>query len=379
MVRYAIVGAGLAGVRLATALLHEGISGSDIIMVDGRTPWRGSAAPTALLHPFPGRTIRPKAEGWAEFQRARAWLERAAKRGFTSLRRLPMVRPLDDPDIGPSLRSSWADLEYDLPAGVEGHIVPGSQLSRFRGVPTHWGSALWYRPAYSVALPELVRWHAGRLADEGVSFFDHRVERLQYSRTPAPHWRFDAPDIPIAREIILAVGHGLHGWFPRLATSATGGELAVFRTEGQALDAILNASGHLAPTPGGRWVVGSTWWTPDDEGRRPESAGDPEDLLREKGEQLHPGVGAMHLEKIWSGIRLSFGDHQPLSGPIPGVRRAHVLGALGSTGLYRSAHHAERLAGFLADEKPLPSPADPRRMSDDKWASSPALVGPQNG
>jgi glycine/D-amino acid oxidase-like deaminating enzyme len=87
----------------------------------------------------------------------------------------------------------------------------------------------------------------------------------------------------------------------------------------------------------------------------------------------------MHLEKIWSGIRLSFGDHQPLSGPIPGVRRAHVLGALGSTGLYRSAHHAERLAGFLADEKPLPSPADPRRMSDDKWASSPALVGPRNG
>jgi glycine/D-amino acid oxidase-like deaminating enzyme len=375
MVRYAIVGAGLAGVRLATALLHEGISGSEIIMVDGRTEWRGSEAPAAILHPFPGRTISPKAEGWAEFRRARAWLERVVKQGFTSIRRLPMVRPLDNPDIGHSLRSSWAAAEYDLPPSVEGHVVPGSQLSCFRGVPTNSGSALWYRPAFVVDLGGLVRWYIERLADEGVTFFDHRVERLQYSRTPAPHWRFDAPEAPIAREIILAVGHGLHRWFPNLATSETGGELAVFHPDGQNLDAILNASGHLAPAPGGSWVVGSTWWTPDREGRRPASAGDPEDILRDKGTALHPRVASMHLKRIWSGIRVSFGDHQPLSGPIPGIRRAHVLGALGSTGLYRSAYHAERLAGFLVHENALPPLADPRRMSETKWSPTPSLIG----
>ena len=374
MVRYAIVGAGLAGVRLATALLRHGVSGTDVMLVDADDPRRGSGAPAAILHPFPGRTITPKGDGWAEFRRARQWLERARDLGFKSVDQLPMVRPLDDPEVGAELRNSWIGAESDLPSSIEGGIVAGTELARFGSVPTDAGSALWYRPAYVVDLNALVRWRTERLAAEGVAFVEHRVESLDFRTSPAPHWRFNAGEVPIARELVLSAGYGLHRWFPGLATSGTGGELGIFRPGSRKLDVILNASGHIAPAPGGDWVVGSTWWSPSSRGDRPEDAPEPVRSLRRKGTRLHSSIDSMPARDIWSGIRLSFGDHQPLSGPIPGLEYAHVLGAFGSTGLYRTAFHAEQLAGFMVHGHDLPQLADPRRISTQKWAPSPSFI-----
>lgn len=382
MTDYAIVGAGLAGLNLAGALLERDVPAGRITLVDGASPHRGSSAPGALLHPFPGRHVAPKNENFRVFRRARRFVEWVRRWSAGSadgsgngqlVRRLPMVRPLKDDRLGRSLRRSWEEQRGGYPDWLQVEVGPAADyLDLYPGME-RWDEVLVYQPAYVVDMAALRRRLLARLRDEGVRLVESSVTTI----TPAPDAKTgrvtlglsgddSTPERLKAATTVLAMGFGLDAWFPELATSGRGGELMVTDPPDEArLDCILNASGHVGPRPDGRWVAGSTWWAPGEfRGRDDERA---RQALLERCGDLLPELHRASTTRIWRGIRCSFGDHQPLVGPLPQLPNLHVLGAFGSKGLFRIPYFTERLADHLIDEAPLPDLVRADRISTRKW------------
>lgn len=367
MNKYAIIGGGLAGLNLAVSLLERDVPADRITVVDAETAERGSAAPGALLHPFPGRKAAPKNENFRVFRAARRFVEWVDETldDPSIVEGVPVARPLRDDDLGESLHTSWETHRDSYPDWLRNDVGPGTRFPELDAGLERFDRVLVYEPGYVVHLDKLCRHLGEYLETEGIHRIDAEVTGLEAADGD---WHVDGPDAPVSADrVVLAMGFGLHPWFPDLATSGRGGELWVATPpSGGSLGCIVNASGHVGPRGDGRWVAGSTWWSPDE--RTPAQS--PDQAHRALLERCAPLVPALHdaeVHRIWGGVRCNFGDHQPLVGPIPGQSDLYVLGALGSKGLFRAPYFAGRLADHLLDDASLPRLARSTRISAPKW------------
>ena len=92
--RVAIIGGGLAGFSLMRALLKQGVSADEILLLEQLTPGSGSSGVLhGMMHPFTGRTLYPKPGYLEAWKYSLQWLADIQSETETPLyRTLPLWR-----------------------------------------------------------------------------------------------------------------------------------------------------------------------------------------------------------------------------------------------------------------------------------------------
>ena len=375
MVDYTIVGGGLAGLALVESLLDEGAEPARIRVVDADRPARASDAPTAIFHPFPGRSLEPVPRklrlAEATVRRIERWRTRLDD---PPILETTMVRPVADDHLAERLLDTWAGSD-GYPEWFDGRKVDSDELADLGAHLTGYAAGFVYRPAYTVDLGELTAMLAENFASAGV-----RIDRpftVESLRQTDGGWRLESGDGAFETGgVVFALGRALADWFDGLAMTSRGGELMHLRDlDGGRLGHVVNAGGHVAPHPRGGIVAGSSWWDPADFDARDDDTA-ASDIL-ERCAPLYPPIDESNDRRIWRGVRAMFGDHQPLVGPVPDLPGCHVFGAFGSKGLLRIPHHADQFARRLLDRPAnVPELSDTTRIGPDKWAPVPGRIAP---
>lgn len=361
-----IVGAGLAGLSLVDALLDRGVDPGALTVVDDADPRRGSACPTTMLHPFPGRRMdlrRGQGEAFvASWRRLEDWSDEL---GDDWWRPAPMVRPLQKDQRGRRLLETWQEARSDYPDEIRVEWVDaGGVRQDFDGVEPD-GPALVYAPAAAVDLPGLIARLKGSLESAGVEFVDDRVVGLSGDDA----WELELRDGESRRcdRVVLAVGASLQDFFSGLDLRRKAGEVALLDPGDRELPALVNASKHLSQLPDGRWGLGSTYFRVDEWDDRDDEA--VEDQLRDGIVDAVPVVADCEVVEIWRGERGVFGsDHMPLVGEVPESPDLYSCAAFGSKGLLWTPVATDGLAAELTgDTDTVSRHMEAGRMSADKW------------
>ncbi len=361
-----VVGGGLAGLALVESLVEQGVSADALRVVDAGHPERGSDNPTAIFHPFPGRSLEPTPRRSrlveATLRRLDRWQTRLEAPPIVET---TMVRPLGDDSTADGLLDSWQGAGA-YPDWFDGGRVAGRELHRRGEHLAGVDSAFVYRPAYAVDLGALTRRLEARLEGRGLAV--ERPRRVERAHRADDWWLLECSDGTLRTErLVLALGASLADWFDGLAMRSRGGELLhAPDVSGAALGHIVNAGGHVAPHPRQGVVAGANWWDPRQFDERTDRQATRE--LLERCRPLYPPLADSDRLEVWRGVRAIFGDHQPLVGPVPGLAGLHVFGAFGSTGLLRIPLHADQFARALA-ERPsrLPDLSHTSRLNADTW------------
>jgi glycine/D-amino acid oxidase-like deaminating enzyme len=393
-----IIGAGLAGLALTQSLLDQSIDGGQITLVDAGDAARASDVPGTLMHPFPGRSMRPKRGQLASAKTSVDFLRRLrAEAGDGAVLELPMARPLlggKKRDMADRLRDSWKASKDDYPDWFDSRIVRGEALAEVDPNLARYDEALVYSPAFSVNTHDVRSHLRAKFRDQGVRLIDDtRVERLE---RVADKWRVVtsgegslSAQTDQTDQVVLALGWGLAEWFPGLPIRGKGGEVLRARPpEGAELRCVINASGHVAPLAGcadaggagcgadggdRTWSAGSTYWRVDQFNERTDAL-----AISELLERCTPLVAALADSEpitIGRGVRASYrGDNRPLVGPVPGLDDLFVFGAFGSKGLLRIPEFADQLAALLLGGPTIDQRASTARVKREKWLQTPRLT-----
>ncbi len=370
----AIVGGGLAGMTLAQTLVADHDPDPDsLVLFDADSARRGSDAPGALLHPFPTRSLIPHPQAMEGCRTSVRYIRRWADTiGDGAIRSMPMVRPIFDDHVGERMLETWHKSKGEYPDWLDIQHVEGHELDRWDDRLPEVEEAIVYDSAYSVDLATVRERLLDRLAERGVDV--RRPDPVDAIEYDGDTWQVSAETSVCADRVVLAFAHRMAAWFPDLDVRGRGGELMVAEpAEVEPLQCAVNASGHIAPHADGSWVVGSTWWDPEDFDERTdrEAAAD----LFERGGRLLSSLSEAEVDSIWRGVRVKYRDHWPLVGPIPGGEDLFAMTAFGSKGLFRVPFFAERLAEFLlTGEDDIDDRAHTGRVDDEEWRRDDAHV-----
>ncbi len=365
MYQVGIIGGGLAGILTARALLERGIDGADVAVFDASDRYRGSDNPGAMMHPFPGRLLRPRTAMITAYQFAIALLdETAIGDPEVAAFRGPMVRPLLPGDVGTSFLESWLEHRRDYPEVIEDRRVERAELERLGPFGETFDEAIVYEPAYSVDLAGWLARLRVALEERRVTFRATRIDEVE--RRPTS-WALHAEDATNSVEkCVLAVGPMLDRWFPELNIDPTGGALLVVDADGLELNAAVSAGGHIAPIDNARWVAGATWWH-DDEFETVSDA-DAGDAVIERVRHLIPRIAELPRRQVWRGVRaVHANDRRPIVGEVPGQTGLFVCSGFGSKGLLWAPLMASALSARIVDGPTVPSFASTLRLSRRWW------------
>jgi tRNA 5-methylaminomethyl-2-thiouridine biosynthesis bifunctional protein len=360
----AILGAGIAGLSLAQALLQQGFPAAALQILDPQPPGSGaSGIPGALVHPLPGRSLRPKPGYDQAFAFTCAWLETLP----TELWRATEVLRLAPNSEGRTrmaeslAQARRAQPEHPLLAQVR--TLDSTAIQRlWPGLQAEQAFAV---PARTVHLGQLIAHLHQHLQQQGVTFL-HPAQLLAH---PHPQgWILHTPEgeTPVA-QLVLTPGVALQRCFPQLRLSQVHGEVQILRQPTwDPVSVALSGSGHLAPLPDGSWVAGATFYRaaqpdPPEEARR---------WIRQRLGALVPHWDSAQEQQIWHGQRtVIVPDREPVAGPVPGQPGLWVLSGLAARGLLWGPLLAHHLATALQGESVnWPEPVRPERLPPQSWA-----------
>ncbi len=338
-------------------LLHQTLPAESAVVVDNRSPIRGSGAPLALCHPFPGRSLKVTSFQRQVLHATLPALASWAKGHPQWIRSFPVVRPLNGP-AGARLRRSFEEGDWHPVEGlVEMTLLRESECrERFPALALE-GDALVYGGGFAV---HLQAWVAAM--QEQDAFVEDTV--VQLSREDSG-WRVECEGQNLqAQRVVLACGTGMAEWFPLLQGVVEGGQLLTLREN--PLPALVSRGDvHLAPSESGA-VVGSTRWRVGEEKALSTDAG--ESHLLERTRTLL--VGEATPASVWEGARYVLpSDRLPLVGPHPTAENLFVMGGFGSKGLLQSPWAAQALGRHLSEGALLPDGALPSRVDSERWVS----------
>lgn len=331
-----IVGAGLAGILVAQACMDQGLEIAWII--DGNDALRGSGSPTALFHPFPGRSMKLHpllGDAVTAAQRIFfQWKQRYPK----LVRETSMVRSfmgLGGSRVKETFEKTYIRDGIEIPSWLKLELLDERGMAGAGFVCDPAAGGIVYTPAMSIDLSEIVMAEQKRLL---VQILDEPIQKFTYSQ----QWSIGdnlrkngfAADI-----IVLCLGRGMNHLFPNLRLGEYGGELIVCDLSSE-FDEIYSANGrHIGRHHSGKYVFGSSRWLPD---QKP--------LLSDVQQELENDITKIfpHVHKttndtsIWRGYRSVYhSDRLPIAGKIPNLQQVYTCCALGSKGLLWGALSAQ--------------------------------------
>lgn len=323
-----IVGAGLAGVALADALMELGVP-CQLLDRSGVAAGASGAA-SGLLHPLPGLRAQP---GW----RAREAFELA----LASVQRRALLQP--------------------KVIGARGVFRPSSSSQRsdfLRAARDGW--AEWCEAGPPVPVPKALAreglWMAQGLVVDVPLYLKTWVEQLQRrgldlqlgQELPQTSSQDSLSDSSEKVCTVWCTGIDLQRMLPVPCEIVRGQALVITPTE-EPLGCGVAGRAYLAPLAQG-WVVGATF-----EHGTLEKQGDAElarRLLQQRVEELWPGGKLLQqpLLQLHVGHRLSTPDHMPLCGRLP--QGDWIIAGLGSKGLLHHVLLARMMAKALVAGRP---------------------------
>lgn len=346
-----ILGAGIAGLSAADALIQKGVS---VAVADRHGPGSGaSGAPAMLINPATGRRAK---KAWRAEQCMEAitdLLERVQDFSGEApfFEKGGIIRPAPTPDIAKDFRRS--PQKYNWPEGWIEWLEKDDFSGRFPLFSNHFGGLIvrcgmtMEGPAFINALSSFLK-HQGMVSFFGQSTRIEKADRL---------WNVTLDD-----ETEITAGQ---------AVFAAGGEITEFplwnflplhRVKGQTatfhfrdplpVNRSISSLGYfacLSKYPN-RITVGSTYehnfshTNPDEQGLS---------RLKKKLETTLPETvdQAVSVEQ-WSGVRVSVMDKKPVIGPHPAEKNAYLFTALGSKGLLMGRYLGEQLSEIILTNKP---------------------------
>jgi glycine/D-amino acid oxidase-like deaminating enzyme len=353
----AIIGAGLAGLGLARALLKAGLNGEHLQIFEAHSAGAGaSGLPAALMHLTPGRSLFPK-PGYAPcFAFSQAWLEALQSDSAEPLAEpLLLLRPALDAAVALRFERSYARLAPGLPAQIS--RLSATQTEAYRPLfalpeinPTYA-----VQPAWRVAMPALIQSLSQTLQQAGVVMHLERVSRLLPRSTSASQqgWQVQTPSgVHCFERVVLAVAADLPLWFPELPLQRMRGEVAVFRhPQFEGLNTALSCGGYVLPLGGQRVLAGPTFYPAEQPCQSPEWS---VQQIRQGLASVVPAMAEAELEKLWSGVRtLVKHQREPLVGAVPGCHQLYVFSAFATKGLLQIPWLAQALAELLLQERDI--------------------------
>ena len=351
-----IIGGGLSGVLVAEALSELGATVDWI--VDAHSSEAGSGAPTALCHPFPGRSLLPHPllkQAYAETVRKLSLWKNESP---LYVRNTTMVRPLlgrSGERLMASFQHSWQGRAEDA-SWVSFQCLNHTQLKQDHPAAAHPEGAIAYKPAFSVDLSSLLQKKRSTLP-----FVQDQLESLQQEGDSwVAHSRKQSYR---AQKCIVALGAAAHSWFPDLKLGAYGGELINISTP-TALQAMYSINGlHIGQHHSGQYVFGASRWPPHKKTDLEQAA---QTLFSKIPELLSLQDPKYH--SVWRGIRSVYHkDRLPIAGEVPQYRNLFILGALGAKGLLWGPYTAKRLAALMIQKDLIPEQLSCNRIPIQKW------------
>jgi glycine oxidase len=332
-----VVGAGLAGIALADALLQRGIP---CVLLDRVGIGAGaSGAATGLLHPLPGLRAIPGWRAAEAFRMARLSVERRAQRTPQIIAATGVFRPsssLQREDFLRASREGWGI----WCSGGPPCSVPQA-LAR---------EGLWLAEGCVVNVPLYLQTWVAELVERGLELqFGQPIEEADPAQTT-----------------VWCTGHVLASRLPFACSVVRGQALEIEPLEEQerpTLSCGIAGRAYLAPL-GNRWIVGATF-----EHHAPDSVPDlarARQALSARVEELWPGGRLLDqpVQRIHLGHRLSTPDHYPIAGQLPD--QSWVWTGLGSRGLLYHVLGAHELAEALIHQDPsrIPEPLSLQRFGN---------------
>jgi glycine oxidase len=348
-VRFGILGGGLAGTLLSLYLKERGV-----LVLDEKSEGRGSNAPSALFHPFPGRYLQSSPQLVNALEAALPLYEKWASTWPQWVQSRVMLRPL----VGKTGERLERSLEKNQTSEIAGVRVEkwGAEdvAERFSGI-SHEGQLLSYGSSFSIDLEALL----SHLADEQERAGTRKRIRIHDIQRIEDGWLLRGPGWEgQVSTLIFASGSQLQDWLPTLRGTVEGGQLLRLTTS--PVDWLVSRGDiHWCPSEGGA-VVGSTRWH---SGEKPIAQEVAIELLSGRAQTLC--TTAISAGALWQGERLvTEGERLPYVGPVPGESHAFMLGGLGSKGLLFAPWSAKVLAAHLVDGTALPSCLQPRMSGE---------------
>ena len=345
--RIIIVGSGIAGILLAELLKEY----RPTIIATSHE----SAPPTALFHPFPGRSVQPHplltSAVSAAVQRYQQWHHQ-----FPHLcRPITMCRPLVGAGGKRLLNSAQKYASFYRDSEIELRVDHLSQVRESLSFRTGIGpKSVMYEPAFAIDTQVLIQKRLAQLKQLGCQIQSDRLLRIHpqsIELNAGAQMTFD--------HLFLAIGAQLSHFFPTIKTQIEGGSL--MHSPGLKHHNALSINGlHFTPNARGESVIGSTRWS----GEAPSVSHCQNDLI----ERSHALLNLLHplqAGELWRGLRCIYPqDRLPICGQAPENNQVSILGALGNKGLLWGPFAAQCLVNHVLHNKAIPEALSLKRTQN---------------
>ncbi len=348
---YVILGAGLAGLSLADALLEHT---SRTLILDTRGIAAGaSGTPVGMINPATGRRGKKVWHVEEALPAIHTSLQAASEYGDTPFFvRCGILRPALDRDMAGEMHKRFQKSRW--PPGWC-YWMTEKEIKAFHPGIQCVDGGLWLPPGMAVRVPAYLSALAHKVKAQGATIAVR--PSYTYHRYRSAYWKIktDRGETIKARKLVFASGAGIlnEPIWSFLPLNSVKGQIAQFKVDPH-LDFkySISAKGYLAHVDQHRLTVGSTYEHDFKDGK-PDREG--LDRLTEKAVTILPELsGKISLHKQWAGFRVSAEDHKPVLGEHPTLPNTYLFTGLGSKGLLHGRYLGEKFARYLNKGISLP-------------------------
>lgn len=325
---FGILGAGLAGVLLAHALIERG---SRVVMADDSLPNAASPMAPGIINPLAGRRLKVNAGHAEAHARTIATFHQLEQiYGEPLWHPMPLLRLLEN-----AAQREELEERRSAPEGSRwiGRIfAPGAHGSALNDPSGSFETlhAGWLDVPRLVAL---ARDHLSFVETEALEASAERIIDCRGWRcSKDPHWK-------------------------QLPWKCARGEVLTLELEGKLPRHLWNGGGWLQPLPGGSWRAGATYsWSGFESA--PSATARAEIVTRLQRWLRLP----FRILDQQVGVRSTVVDYRPLLGRRPDDPRRYLFSGLGSHGAIQGPPYAALLANHLLHGQTLPADVDIARF-----------------
>lgn len=348
-----IIGAGIAGLSMADALLQRGFT---VAIFDRSEPGAGaSGAPRVLINPATGRRAKMSWKAPEAIASAEDLIKRTSNHSDdTFFEKSGVIRPALNEKLAKDF--SRCPEKYEWPDGWIEWLGKSAFEERFPLFQVHHGG-LYIKQGFTLKGDLYIRRLAEYLTSEGLQLFSGSP--VTYKSESGLWVSGNAEGVfAESKNLICATGHSLSqnpDW-GFLDLHNIKGQTATFRfDEPVELSASVSSLGYMAwlDSEPNQIVVGSTYEhhpeydEPDEEGLN---------YLRNKLDSTFPGWSEKsRVESQWSGYRTTVPDKRPVIGMHPEKDNLFIFGALGSKGMSLGPYLGSLLGDLISEGKEIPS------------------------
>ncbi|MCC5912874.1 MAG: FAD-binding oxidoreductase [Balneolaceae bacterium] len=355
-----IIGAGIAGLSTADALLQRGLR---VAIFDRSEPGAGaSGAPRVLINPATGRRAKMSWNAPEALAMAEDLIKRTARHSDKIFyEKSGVIRPALNEKLAKDFSNSPE--KYEWPEGWIEWLDESEFEKKFPLFQVHHGG-LHIKQGFTLKGDLYIRRLSEYLKPEGLQIFSGYPVTYKYDKGL---WITENTnrDVSESENLICTTGHSLSenpDW-KFLDLHNIKGQTATFQfDEPLPLNASVSSLGYMAwfGSEPNRLVVGSTYEhhpeydEPDEEGLN---------YLRKKLDTTFPGWNdKATVAGQWSGYRTTVPDKKPLIGMHPTKENLFIFGALGSKGMSMGPYLGQLLADLIVDGIEVPSEVSIQRF-----------------